>query len=174
MLTKWELPSFSINNSSIWLFFFSFDKWIGYTCFFFIFKHIIVQTHPPAPFFKGGGAWLNLPKIPRKGEWKNCWMVDGILRRGGFCRKEGVAVSLGSWGVVNATTVPFNYILVIVFLFSLNVGVSPCFHCTFLVPVYTMYTSCCHNTVVSSRYRLRTFCLYHRGVTSCFGLNMWF
>ena len=48
------------------------------------------------------------------------------------------AVSLGifsSWGVTNAFTVTFNYILVIVFLFPLNVGVSPCFHCTVLVPV---------------------------------------
>ena len=28
------------------------------------------------------------------------------------------------------TTVTFNYILVAVFLFPLNVGVSPCFRCT--------------------------------------------
>ena len=37
--------------------------------------------------------------------------------------------------MVNVTTVTFNYILVIVFPFPLNVGVSPCFHCTVLVPV---------------------------------------
>ena len=30
----------------------------------------------------------------------------------------------------------------------MNVGVSPCFHCTILVPVYSVYTSCFHNTVV--------------------------
>ena len=45
-----------------------------------------------------------------------------------------------SWGVANVTAVTFNYILVIVFLFPLNVGASPCFHCTVLVPVYRMYT----------------------------------
>ena len=51
----------------------------------------------------------------------------------------GDAVSLGifpGWGKANATTVTFNYILVIAFLFPLNVGVSPCFHCAVLVPVY--------------------------------------
>ena len=32
--------------------------------------------------------------------------------------------------MANVTTVTFNYILVAVFLFPLNVGVSPCFHCT--------------------------------------------
>ena len=47
-----------------------------------------------------------------------------------------------SWGVANVTTVTFNYIFVIVFLFPLNVGVSPCFHCTVLGPVYRIYTSC--------------------------------
>ena len=67
----------------------------------------------------------------------------------------------------------FNDILVIV-LFPLNVGVSPCFHCTVLVPVYRVYSSCFHNTVVSSSYRLHTSCLHHAGVTSCFILNMWF
>ena len=47
-------------------------------------------------------------------------------------------VNLGifsSWGAANVTTVTFSYILVIVFLFPLNVGVSPCFHYTNLVPV---------------------------------------
>ena len=47
-----------------------------------------------------------------------------------------------SWVVANVTTVTFNYILVIVFFFPLNVGISPCFHCTVLVPVYRVYTSC--------------------------------
>ena len=61
----------------------------------------------------------------------------GIIRRGRFCRKEGMLLGIFSgWGVANVTTVIFNYILVIVFLFPLNVGVSPCFHCTVLVPAY--------------------------------------
>ena len=99
----------------------------------------------------------------------------GILRRGEACRKEGNAVSLGifsSW--VEADILTFNYILVIVFLFPLNVGVNPCFHCTILVPVYRVYTSCIHNTVVNSCYRLHTPCLHRAGVTSCFSLSMWF
>ena len=77
----------------------------------------------------------------------------GILTRGD-------AVSLGifsSWGVATVTTVTFNYL-------NLNVGVSPSFHCTVLVPVYRMYTSC---------YRLHTSCLHDAGVTSCFSVNMW-
>ena len=52
----------------------------------------------------------------------------------------GDALSLGifsSWGVANVTTVTSNYVLVIVFLFPLKVGVSPCFQCTVLVPVST-------------------------------------
>ena len=52
----------------------------------------------------------------------------GILRKGDFVGKGGDAVSLGifsSWDVANITTETFNYILVIVFLFPLNVGVSP-------------------------------------------------
>ena len=76
--------------------------------------------------------------------------------------------------MANVTTVTFDYILDIVFLFLLNVGVSPSFHCIVLVPVYRVFTSCFHNTVVSSRYRLCTSCLHHAGVTSCFNLNMWF
>ena len=63
----------------------------------------------------------------------------GILRRGDSVGKEGDAVSLSifsSWGVTNVTTITFNYILVIVLLFPLNVGVSSCFDCTVLVPVY--------------------------------------
>ena len=69
----------------------------------------------------------------------------------------GDAFSLGifsSWGVANLTTVTFSYILVMVFLFPLNIGVSPCFNCTVLVPVYRVYTCCFNNTVVSSCYRL--------------------
>ena len=42
-------------------------------------------------------------------------------------------------------------------LFPLNLGASPCFHCTVLVPVYRVYTFCFHNTVVSSCYRLHNF-----------------
>ena len=56
------------------------------------------------------------------------------------------------------TTVTFNYILVIVVLFPLNVGVSPCFHCTILVSVYRVYTSCFYNAIVSSCYVLHTSC----------------
>ena len=37
--------------------------------------------------------------------------------------------------MANVTTVTFDYILVIVFLFPLNLGVSLCCHCTVLVPV---------------------------------------
>ena len=58
----------------------------------------------------------------------------------------------GDSSVANVTTVTFNYILVIAFLFPLNVVVSCCFHDTVLVPVYKVYTSCFHNTVVSSCY----------------------
>ena len=43
--------------------------------------------------------------------------------------------------MANVITVTFNYILVIVFLFPLNVGVSLCFHCTVLGPVYRVCTS---------------------------------
>ena len=81
----------------------------------------------------------------------------GDCKKGDFCRKGRDAVRLGvfsSWAVANVTTVIFNYILVIVFLFPLNVGVSPCFHCTVLILVYTVHNSCFHNTVDSSCYRL--------------------
>ena len=111
--------------------------------------HSLVQTAPP-PY----------QKSQERGGWKNCWRVSlGIF---------------SSWGVANVTTVTLNYILIIVLLFALNVGVSPCFHCSVLGPVYRMYTSCFHNTVVSSCYRLHTFCLHHASVNSCFSLNMWF
>ena len=82
--------------------------------------------------------------------------------------KEEDAVSLGissSWGVANVTTVTFNYILVKVSLFPLNVDVSFCFHETVLAPVYRVNTSCIPNTVVSSNYRLHTFYLHPAGVT---------
>ena len=61
-----------------------------------------------------------------------------ILKKGGFCRKREDAVSLStfsSWSVANVTTVTFNYILAMLFLFPLNVGVSLCFHCTVSVIV---------------------------------------
>ena len=74
--------------------------------------------------------------------------------------------------MANVTTVTFNYILVMVFLFLLNVVVSPCFNCTVLVPVYRVCTSSFHNTVASSCYRLHNSCLHHAGVTSCFSPNM--
>ena len=76
--------------------------------------------------------------------------------------------------MTNVTAPTFNYILVIVSLFPLNVGVIPCFHCTVLIPVYRVYTSCFHNTSVSSCYRLHTSCLHHAAVISCFSLNIWF
>ena len=59
-------------------------------------------------------------KFPGLGR-KNCRRVGGILL------EMGDAVTLGifsSWGVANVTTVTFNYISIIVFLFPLNVGVS--------------------------------------------------
>ena len=89
----------------------------------------------------------------------------------GECCQPG---NFSTWGVANVTTVTFNYILVLVLLFPLNVGVSPCFHCTVLVPAFSVYTSCFHNTVVSSCCRLHTSCLHDAGATSCFSLNMWF
>ena len=78
--------------------------------------------------FKGGWG-LTLLKISRK---------EGMekLLKGRGDPKKGDAVSLSifsSWGVANVITVTFYYILVIVFLFPLNVGVSPCFHYTVLV-----------------------------------------
>ena len=68
--------------------------------------------------------------------------------------------------MADITTVTFNCILLIVFPFPMNLGVSPCFHCTVLVLVYRVHTFCFHNTVVSSCYRLHTSCLHHAGVTS--------
>ena len=59
--------------------------------------------------------------------------------------------------MANVTTITLNYALIIVFLFPLNVDVSPCFHSTVLVPVYRVYTFCFHNTVISFCYRLHTF-----------------
>ena len=59
-------------------------------------------------------------KFPGLGR-KNCRRVGGILL------EMGDAVNLGifsSWGVANVTTVTFNYVLIIVFLFPLNVVVS--------------------------------------------------
>ena len=43
-----------------------------------------------------------------------------------------------SWGVANVTAVTFNYILVKLSLFPLNVDVSPHFHETVLAPVYRL------------------------------------
>ena len=79
----------------------------------------------PTPFLKEG---INLTKNPKK-----VGMEKFLNGRRGFFRKGRNAISLGifsSWGVANVLTV--NYILVIVFLFPLNVGVSHCFHCTVL------------------------------------------
>ena len=106
------------------------------------------------------------PKIPRKGVMEKLLIAKG---QGGFCRKGGDTVGQGIfsiWGVADITTVTFNCILLIVFPFPMNLGVSPRFHCTVLVLVYRVHTFCFHNTVVSSCYRLHTSCLHHAGVTS--------
>ena len=106
------------------------------------------------------------PKIPRKGVMEKLLIAKG---QGGFCRKGGDAVGqaiFSIWGVADITTVTFNCILLIVFPFPMNLGVSPCFHCTVLVLVYRVHTFCFHNTVVSSCYRLHTSCLHHASVTS--------
>ena len=113
---------------------------------------MITFTHSltPLPFLKGG---LNLLKIPQKGGIEKLLKGRGDHQKGGILCERGKAVSLdifSSWGVANVTTVTFNYILVIVFLFPLNVGVSPCFHCTVLVPVYRIYTSCFCNRLHTS------------------------
>ena len=126
------------------------------------------------PFLKkrGGGSRIDLTKNPKKGGMGKLLKGRGIPRRGNSVGKWRI---FSSWGVANVTNVvTFNYILVTVFLFRMNVGVSPYFHCTVLVPVYRVYTSCLHNTVVSSFYRLHTSCLHDAGVTSFFSLNMWF
>ena len=102
----------------------------------------------------------------------------GNPKKWGFCRKGGMLLVasqgiFSGWGVVNVTSVTFNDILVIVFLFLLNLGISPSFHCKILVPVYRVHTSFFHNIVASSCYRLHTSCFYHESVT-CFSLHMWF
>ena len=142
---------------------------------YFIFMYLLlVQNYllivQPPLFLKRG---LTLSKIPRARGIGKLLKGRGDPKKG-FCRKGGNVVCLGissSQGVTNVTTVTFNYISVIMFLFPLNVGVSPCFYCTVLVPVYRVYTSCFHNAVVSSCYRLHTSCLHHPGVT-CFSLSM--
>ena len=65
--------------------------------------------------------------------------MEEFLKGRGDSIGKGDAVSLDtffSWGVANVLTL--NSVLVIVFLFPLNVGVSPCFHCIVLV----MFTVC--------------------------------
>ena len=102
---------------------------------------MITFTHSltPLPFLKGG---LNLLKIPQKGGIEKLLKGRGDHQKGGILCERGNAVSLdifSSWGVANVTTVTFNYILVTIFLFPLNVGVSPCFHC------FRLHTSCLHD-----------------------------
>ena len=79
--------------------------------------------------FKGvGEGGIDLTKDPKKGG------MAKLRKDRRDCVRKGDAVSLGicsSWGVANVTTVTFNYILVIVFLFLLNVGVSLGFHLQF-------------------------------------------
>ena len=84
-----------------------------------------IVWNPPPPLFRGG---IDLTKNPKKGGMEELLNGSGDPKKGWFCRKGGDAVSLGifsSWDVANITTETFNYILVIVFLFPLNVGVSP-------------------------------------------------
>ena len=95
-------------------------------------------------------------------------------KEGGFCRKGGHVKSLGIFsgcGVANVTTATFNYILVKVFLFPLNVGVSPCFHCSFSSCLQGVFFLFPYQLLVSS-YRLHTSCLHYGGFTSCFSLKM--
>ena len=71
---------------------------------------------------------------------------SGDPKKGEILQEGEDTVSLGifsSWGVAIVTTVTFNDILVIVFLFPLNVGVSLCFQCTVLVPVTGYILSVC-------------------------------
>ena len=133
--------------------------------------HSLNPPPPRPPFLKVVG--IDLTKNSKKVEMEKL-KVRGILRRGDSVGNGG-AVSWGifsSWCVANVLI--FNYILVIVFPFPSNVDVSPCFHCTVLVPVYRVYTSSFHDTVVSFCYRLHTSCLRYASVTSCFSLNIWF
>ena len=72
------------------------------------------------------------------GRLKQLQKCRGDPKKGRICKKGGmllVWVFFSSWGLANVTIVTFNYILVIVLLFPLNVGVSTCFHCTVLVSV---------------------------------------
>ena len=144
-----------------------------------VFQNLSWFEPQPPSFLK---RRLTLPKIPRKGGWggggreKTLLKGRGILRRGDYVGNGGYCQSgyFPGWGEANVTTVTFVYILVIVFLFPLNVGVSPCFHHTVLVTVYRVHTSCFHNTVVSSCYRLHTSCWHHTRVTSSCSPNMQF
>ena len=104
---------------------------------------MITFTHSLTPSFLKGT--LTLSKIPQKGGIEKLLKGRGDHQKGGTLCERGNTVSLdifSSWRVANVTTVTFNYILVIVLLFPLNVGFSPCFPCTVLVPVYRIYTSC--------------------------------
>ena len=90
----------------------------------------------PHPFLKKGGWRIDLTKNPKKGGMEKLLKGRGIPIRGDSVGKWGI---FSSWGVANVTNVvTFNYILVTVFLFRINVGVSPYFHCTVLV----LFTGC--------------------------------
>ena len=85
--------------------------------------------------------------------------------------KDAVSLTIfSSWGGANVTTVTFNYILVIVSLFPLNVGVSPCFHHT----VVLIYLKMCQSGVdervhtKSLTYRQSTLCFYMMGLGANF------
>ena len=81
----------------------------------------------------GGGDWP-YQKFQERGGWENFLKGRGDPKKGDSVGKEGDSVGKGGmsgvWSVTNVLT--FNYILVIVFLFPLNEGVSHCFHCTIL------------------------------------------
>ena len=116
---------------------------------------------PPPPLGRN-----DLAKNPKKEEDGKIAEGQGDAKKGRILQQSGGCYQSGyfsSWGVANVT-VTFNYILVIEFLFPLNVDVIPCFHCTVLVPVYMVYTSCFHNTVVSSSCIVHTSNFRHASV----------
>ena len=98
-------------------------------------EYTIVRIPIPS-FWNGGrgGGGLTLPKIQRKGAMGKFLKGRGDPKKGEFCWKVGYAVSLdifSSWGVANVLI--FSNILVIVFLFPLNVGVSHIISVSYIV-----------------------------------------
>ena len=94
------------------------------------------SSSPPLPPRLNGG--LALPKIPRKGGGGGA--VEKLLKgredpnkgQVKFSRKREMLMLL-VWVFFlagAAYVLTFNYILIIVFIFPLHAGFSPCFHCT--------------------------------------------